>query len=440
MIQMELGDKRLSKQDIENLLEQNADVAKNQKRYKDNLEYYKGNNQYIINRLQARDVKSGVITISYARKIIQTVVGYMYQPGLITYTTENEKYGAVLEDIFKFNHEPIETSQLGKQTSVQGIGFEIHYVDSKEAVPRFSKAPAAQMIPIWDYSIEPELIACMRHYMRGDDKHVYIYYPDEIEHWIKKESASTYELDGAEAHFYKQVPIVVYQNNEEMIGDFESVRDLIDAYDVLMTDSMNEFSRFCFAYLVMRGYSMSSEEADNLRDIRAFMGLDENAQIDFLTKEIPHEYIKFMSEWIKDEIHKQSHVPNFLESKTGDQLSGVAISKALYDFEFVAATKEAYFRKGLEKRIELINEISTIQDKETDAVDIVMSRNEPGRDMENAEIFEKLDGRISRKTLIEEFADFVENADEELEQLDAEEKARMPEIDLDNLNGEAEEN
>jgi SPP1 family phage portal protein len=130
-----------------------------------------------------------------------------------------------------------------------------------------------------------------------------------------------------------------------------------------------------------------------------------------------------MSEWIRKEIHKQSHIPDFIDAGSGDNLSGVAIDKLLYDFEFVAATKEALFRQGLAKRFDLINTILrksrgvTIDKRD---VNIVMQRNVPSNDLENAKVFQAYAGMISNRTLIENYATFTDWQTEE-ERLEAEE-------------------
>jgi len=46
-----------------------------------------------------------------------------------------------------------------------------------------------------------------------------------------------------------------------------------------------------------------------------------------------------------------------------------------------------------------------------------MTRNKPDNSLEQAMIFEKLDGRLSRKTLIENYAPAVQNADDELDRI-----------------------
>jgi SPP1 family phage portal protein len=133
-----------------------------------------------------------------------------------------------------------------------------------------------------------------------------------------------------------------------------------------------------------------------------------------------------MSELIRGEIHRQSGIPN-LEDYDGAGASGKTLTKFIYMMELFTDPKEAYFKQGLIDRIDCLNRILTIQGKGLDLSDIhvIMNRNRPDASLEQAEIFEKYDGRISRKTLIENFADFVDNADEEMEQLKAEKEENL---------------
>ena len=415
--------------------------------YVDNNRYYKGDNPVVMdrvppdNRSQSPDNK---VPVSYARKIINTVAGYMFKPGLIHYSIDDKKYNDLITEVNELNVEPIKTSQIGKQVSIQGVGYELHYVtgiktgDSKlptKAVPRFTKISAEEIIPIYNYDLEPVLIIAIRVFDMGAKDKVEVYYPDRIEHYYRAKNKGrkekTLERLEEQRHFYGRVPIVVFRNNEEEIGDFEPVKYLIDAYDVLLSDSMNEFDRFAWAYLVLKNLRMDEDDVEDIKAQR-ILEVAADGAVEFLTKDIPHEFIKYMSDLIKDEIHKQSHVPDFLDKRTGDSISGVAISKLLYDFEFIAATKEAYFKEGLRDRLRMIDTILKMRDGQTgdvNEIDIVMERNIPHNDKENAEIMGLYQGMsIPQRMLIDNFAAFVDNAEDAIKEYKEEQGES---IDLD---------
>jgi SPP1 family phage portal protein len=350
---------------------------------------------------------------------------------LITYSSDDEDYLDALNEVFGLNREPTKTASIGEQTSTQGAGYEVHYTVGTE--PYFSKLPADMGIPIYDYQIEPELRAFIYFYLKGDVWEIYVYYADVVEHWQKKKQRNndlpigeqkimpTYVDE--EPHEYEDVPVTIYKNNEELVGDFEPIIDLIDSYDALMSDCMNEVDRFANAYMVLKGFSLESTDLQKLKEIRIFENLSPEEAAEFLTKDMPHEYFQFLTDRIRKEIHKQSHVPNFIEDQTGDSLSGVAIDKLLYDFEFIASTKEQMFREGLRRRIKLI---STILRKtkgiagDEDNIDIHMMRNKPQNMKENAEIVNLFKGIVSDETLMKEFIPFVQDPAAEKEKVEEE--------------------
>ncbi len=409
-------------------------------RFENNQKYYEGKNPAIIERrLPVVNAPNHKLPNSYARKIIKTVVGYMYKPGLITYNIEDEAYADTLRDIFLVNNEDTKTSAMGRQASIQGAGYELHYWSATQGVPvpRFAKIPAAQMIPLYSYDIEPELLAAIRHYRkRSDGQHVEVYYADRVDYFFLADKGGERRLEpiGSEDHEYDAVPLVVFENNEERLGDFEPVKALIDAYDILMSDSMNEFDRFAWAYLILKNVSMSDQDSGEVK-YRKIIELLDDGEAKFLQKEIPSDYIRFMSEWIRKEIHKQTHVPDFTDSTLGTEMTGAAIDRLFYDFEFIAADKEDRFRDALKRRIELINTIlrkGRLRASVIDAndVEIMMGRNKPQMLSELGNTAQLYRGLVTDKTLLKQFAPFVDNAEQELEEMESQRSPYRSPIDV----------
>jgi SPP1 family phage portal protein len=390
--------------------------------YLENLAYADGDNPRIMNReLPDPTGPDNRLPVSYARRIISLVTGYMYKPGLVQYGFEDDAYQSVMQEVFDTNREPIKTAQVGKQTSIHGIGYEYHYVtgDGTTAIPRFTKMPAHEVIPIYSMDLEPEVLAFIRVITRGEEYRL-TYVTDRYaqEYVMPKRGGEPAAIGEEIPHYYGECPLAVFQNNEEKLGDFEAVTPLIDAYDVLMSDSMNEFDRFAWAYLLLKGMMLSGEDLQALKQMRVFQNLEDTGDVSFLTKEIDTEFIKFMTDLVRAEIHRQSGIPN-LEDYDGAGASGKTMTKFIYLMELFTDPKESYFVEGLRRRLELVNRILTIQGKGGDpmAVDVIMNRNQPDNSLEQADIFQRYAGFVSQKTLLENFADFVDDPDEEIERL-----------------------
>ena len=84
-----------------------------------------------------------------------------------------------------------------------------------------------------------------------DTTYVQVYSRDTISTY--RQDISTLTLIDSQPHNFGMVPVVVYQNNDENIGDFELVIPLIDAYDNVQSDSVDAMDYFSDCYLMLSG-------------------------------------------------------------------------------------------------------------------------------------------------------------------------------------------
>lgn len=404
--------------DEEKLKELIVNFTGYRERYIEQEQYYIGNNPPILGRQKdAKATSSGApdwkVPVAYGRKLVKTVSGYLYKPGNITYTWGEGEDQA--KEIFKNNTEPSKTNTIRSYSVVNGVSYELHYLKPVlgDTEYKFALVKAADGFPVYSADIEPILRAFIM-LIPVENKFQYeVYYDDEIITYEINKSDELVIID-TRVNFHKVVPVVVNKNNEEQVSDIQVVKNLIDSYDVLCSDSMNEFDRFAWAYLVMTG-KIDEEDLKNLKDRRIFEGMENGDAIKFLTKEIPSDFIQFMSQWLKTEIHSQSFIPNIEDLKFSGAASGIAIDKFIYLMEYNVSDKEAFTKIAIQERIDLMNKIPGMPTIVLD--DIVMKRNLPAMEKENAELFVLYDGRISKETNIKQHATFVKDVDEEMERI-----------------------
>jgi len=153
-----------------------------------------------------------------------------------------------------------------------------------------------------------------------------------------------------------------------------------------------------------------------------------------LTKDIPKDFIDWMTEKLRDQIHIQSHVPDFSSEAFRGAMSGAAIERLLFDFENVVSAAEADFEEGLYDRIKLINTIykkaGRLVIPETDIV-ITHKRNMPLNLAEFSDTALKMKGAGFSRYLIADMMpdDVVPDVEQELERQDEDMQAFMPDID-----------
>jgi len=395
--------------------------------------YAKGNNPTILERKLPSTAPNNKVPVPYARRIVSLITSYMFLPGLITYSCEDQPYLEALQEIFDANEEPLQNYQIGWQSTVHGVGYEIFYnegegetetaIDAQPAfegtVPRFERVPVEETIPIYDFAIQPKLKAFIRFYTieSADTEYIIVYYEDVRIDYERRKNQNDLIKMLEQPHGYDRPPLVVYENNDDLMGDFSAVQPLIDAYDVLMSDSMNEFDRFAQAYLIAKGFTLTKEDVQNLKQTRTIsLSGDKDTDLAFLTKPIEIEFIKFMSDQLRAEIHRGAGIPNLDDYKWGGGASGETIDKFIYLMELFSGIKEANYRRGLKQRIEMLTAYANLAGDPAD-INIEMHRNDPDKSMLLADLFGKYSGHVSEQTLLENFADFVPDAEEEMKRL-----------------------
>lgn len=389
-------------------------------------DYYLGR-QDILNRQMADKYKpNNKIVNPFANYITDTFVGYfMGEPVSYKSTKENEDYLLKIQSIFNYNDEQEENAELAKDSSIYGAAYELLYLDEDTQI-RFKPLNPIEIIPIFDDTIEENLEYFIRYYeITTDILNSQKEYRVEV---YSKTEIKTYNYTnkvlspmGVEFHQFKEVPIVIYQNNTEEIGDFENVISLIDSYDKLNSDSINDFEAFVDCYMVLQGMEgTDNEDIAAMKQNRVIL-LPENAGAEWLIKNQPDVYIENLKNRIAQNIHKFSKVPNMSDENFANNASGVAIRYKLMGLENATSKKERKFKKGLQRRIELITNIFYLFGSSYDwrAIEPVFTRNIPSNAAEVADMLTKIQGLISEETALS-LLPFIENPKEEIERKNSE--------------------
>ena len=416
-------------------------------------DYYKAQNYKITHRAIVDENNPDNRTpVAYGRKIVTTFTGYAYRPGYITYQAKDEKLLAELNTVNRLNKEKIKTSRAGRNTAIFGAAYEIVYADENSEA-RFMTVDPRELILLYDYSPEAEKKIGIRYFETSKTEFkVEVYYAETTEKFIRKKETDSNEWvlirdpdQGETDNIIHQLPIVAYYFSDDILGIINPVHDLINDYDVLLSDSMNEFDRFAMAYLILKkmrlGNSADPKEQRTalkmIKYLRVFQNVPDDSSVSFLTKDIPSEFITFMEKWIREQIHEQSHVPDF--SQSDSELSGVAIERLMFDFENVVSSAEAEFDCGLYDRMELLAALMAVgqEEKRVSEIIIVHRRNTPKNVSEFAEIALKMkQAGFSRDAIIDNMPEeMITDKQEELV-LQIAEQTEMLGADVDLLGEE----
>ena len=413
--------KQLSLQEVTTLIQSHLQDRNRKLKLK---RYYEGKHD-ILNKVgRKNNAANNRLVSNFCAYITNMSAGYFLGTP-ISYKTvrADEKELAILLEIFKYNDESAHNLSLAEEASITGEAYEILYTDS-DAYIRFKPVPSEEVILVCDSTLEENVICAIRHFrVYGLDLSTY----DEFVDVYDAEKISHYKYDGAlklldtQAHFFGDVPVVEYPNNHQRRGDFEDVLTLVDAYNLAQSLTLDDMADFTDAFLILKGYGgMKPEDAAEMRQSKIIKLDGDDAAAEWLIKNINDTYIENFKTRVQRDIHKFAQIPDMSDENFASNTSGVAIKYKLIGLEQIRSRKEREFKKGLQRRIELISGILKLKNQaqiDFRDIDIQFTANVPANIVEQAQVVSQLEGVVTQKTLLS-LLPFVADPLEEMAELE----------------------
>ena len=355
---------------------------------------------------------------------------------------QEEAFTPVLEAYEAASVESVD-AELAMDAAVYGKAAEVCYADA-EARPRVAQLDARSAFVVYDDTVEhAPLLGITRRdtfdaRLERTGEEVTLYTDRLIVH-MRRTSRETPRETMREAHYFGGVPVVEYWNNARVEGDFEPVMGLIDAYDTLQSDRVNDKQQFTDAVFVLKGVGAlgvddteeetvdadgtataagaAGKEAEDpsvrLRRTRTLFLPGDGADAQFVTKPDAESGNELLRMSLKSDIHKLCLVPDLTDEQFAGNVSGVAMRFKLLGLEQLTKIKERWFREGLRTRLRLF--CAFLARKGTAAlnaekVQITFSRSLPVNDLEIAQTLATYQGMVPEKLLLAQVP-FVEDAE-----------------------------
>lgn len=384
--------------------------------------YYIGEHAVKNRQKLSKDTANNKIICNHAKYITDMIQSYL-TGNPVTYSASEEYDIEALKNAYLEQDIASLDSTLVKAMSIYGRSYELIYADEQSQPRSLKLSPQNAFVCYAQSAAERPLFGVYyyKHYdLDGYCKGVVCQVYTDTQIFTYKNDADSWavmRLDSTVSHYFGAVPLIEYRNNEECQGDFEQLISLIDAYNILQSDRVNDKEQFVDAFLFLVNCDIDGEQARKLRRERILMGYDD-ASAEYLSKVLNEADIKVLRDDIKDDIHRLSHVPDLSDESFGNNLSGVAIKYKLLGFEQHVKNKERNFARSLRKRFELYNTFlalkNSMQTVPTHRVDIVFTYNLPANELEVAQMISYLQGLASNETLLDQLS-FVGDAKEEAE-------------------------
>lgn len=375
------------------------------------------------------DLANNKLMINHAEYITDFATAYfMGNPIKYTFPEEETRTDddSLLQAFRKANITQVDT-ELARDLSIFGIGIEYVYQDKEGNTKSTNLDPRTAFLIVDDTVEENSLLGVHRIKKRDiNNKEI-----GEVIKAITDNTVYTYgfkndtlNLINEEINIFNQVPVIEYWNKVNQKGDFESVVSLINAYNLLQSDRVNDKEQYVDSLLVLYGTLAGDNSEEKLKTARelkrlGLLELSEGDKVEYLSKTFHEADVELLKKSIIEDIHKISKVPNLTDENFAGNSSGVAMKYKLLGLEQLAQTKEEYYRIGLKERIKLYSNILNIKMIRTDIDNIEMTfiRSLPVNELEIAQLITYLNNVVSQKTLLS-LLPFVEDVDNEIERVE----------------------
>lgn len=384
---------------------------------RDRLRAYYEREHAISSRQRASGLPNNRLSHDFPGYIVAMATGYLVG-NAVGYA--DEKQQAALSPILEaYKRDSIDSvdSEIAADASVYGVGVEIVYAGADSA-PHTARVDRRQAFVVYDDTVEHAPMFGV-HWMDKRDTagntvglKAFVYTDSQAIPYEGQTLEALTEIPGRAAHYFGGVPLVEYWNNPRETGDFEPVLPLIDAYDVLQSDRVNDKAQFVDALLILYGVQGGFAPPEDPDDKRTpaqrvkddkLIALPADGKAEWLAKQLNEADVEILKNAIKADIHKFSMVPDLTDEQFAGNSSGVAMKFKLLGLEQLTKIKERWFREGLRWRLRLFSAFMAVKGApalNADQVQMTFTRALPVNELEIAQMVQTLSGLVPDQLLL----------------------------------------
>mgnify|MGYP004505781337 CR=1 FL=1 len=396
-------------------------------------DYYDGKQEILKRTKDNSAAPNNKVVVNHAKYVTDMNVGFMVG-NPVAYTSSDD-IQAILDAYTKVDIVSHDT-ELEKDLSVFGIGYELIYMNKDPLTGKvFADIKCIDprgIFLVTDDTIDANPLFAI-HYqpvynLQGAVEYYLVkYYNDNrvLTYRAASIGFGDYQLLKAVPHYFKAVPVIEYRNNEERQGDFEQAISLIDAYNLLQSDRINDKEAFVDAILFIRGFTLEAGDGARLASEKLLQASAPPNEVDasYLTKQMDENSVAVLRDALLEDIHKVTYVPNMNDKNFSGNVSGEAMKYKLFGLLQLMSVKSRYMIKGLRQRLVLFANYLEISNNsiDIDAIKIKLKPNLPinTTDIVNQIVQAHQAGILPLKVLLSWLPD-IDNVDEVIEQLQEE--------------------
>lgn len=398
-------------------------------------DYYDGDQKIKSRKKDNESAPNNKLLVNHAKYVVDMNVGFMVGNPIAYTGADQTDISTILDEYDRLDIVSHDT-ELEKDLSTFGIGYELIYLKGEADLSIKCIDPRGIFL-VTDDTIDKNPLFAV-HYQPvfdlqgGISYYVVKYYGEDRILTYKTESRGfgSYQLVKALPHYFGRVPVIEYRNNEEKQGDFEQAISLIDAYNLLQSDRLNDKEAFVDAILFIQGFVLQDGDGEKLQKEKMLQapGSKTDTAASYLTKALDESSVTLLRDAILDDIHKVTYVPNMNDEKFAGNVSGEAMKYKLFGLLQLMSVKSRYMIKGLRQRLEIFSTVLGYTDSQVDVTGTKI-KLKPNLPINTSDIINQIvaaynAGILPLKVLLSWLPD-IDDVDEVIKQLNLEKEEKI---------------
>ena len=221
-----------------------------------NYQYYVGNHDILNRKKKSSDEPNNKIVCNHAKNITDLATGY-FMGNPINYKADDIAMIKTLIHCFDKANVTECDSDNAKDMSIYGRAFEYVYAKANSNELAVINMDADKTFVVYDDTVEMNELFAVYYYtplsfgkVADYYKVMYITSQAIVEGRLKD---TVFIETSRTPNVFNEININEYYNNKEAMGDFQMQMSLIDAYNTLMSDRLNDKEQFVQSILALYG-------------------------------------------------------------------------------------------------------------------------------------------------------------------------------------------
>lgn len=377
-------------------------------------EYYSGHHQ-ICGRTKEGALSNNRVMTNHAAYIAKFTAAYLIGAP-VTYSAKDSADITPLTDYLALADSSTQDADLALDAAVFGRAYELMYMSADETpVPKLARLSPLNAFVVYDDTVEQNPVFGVYYYPvfePGNSSPKYfkcaLLTAEYSQEFVTSSGFSVTAQNEPVPHFFGAVPLDEIFNDGQRQGDFEQVISLIDAYNTLQSDRVNDKEQFVDALLLIKGQILGDNNDEKTETYNAMkqnrvLELSSDSDASFLTRQFDESSIEVLRKSIVSDIHKISGVPDMSDESFAGNSSGVAMKYKLLNLEQITKTKERYFAEGLRYRLKCFANVLAAKGGgliDVSAINIGFTRSLPANELELSQVVNNLTGKVPQATLL----------------------------------------